>query len=1606
MRPKCILFLLVFLSLSVRIQAGRPAKQLAGMLSEVLAIEEIHPDSVYPYIQRIENLEIQTADAEQRVVCQLALARLYSERAVTAQYAGHEGWVGLSKQKFLQVFAQSELLARMRAASWVPVVKEGSGDEFFADDMLSVAWRTLCNTSVKSDSLPTYGDMIEHYTRQGKRRAAFLLAKDSLWAARVSASQMEGALLALRDRYADLDDVAQLYIPLSQCQGLDVEQRKSYLVEGLARYPKYKYRAELQNALLELTDPTFQWKGTSLLYPGKQYPWQFRVRNIGSVDFQGQRHAFPQGASDVAILEDSLLWTAPTQVGTFRINFLPRPLLATETKVEPIENKFRVSRLQLLSQPLPGDSLRLIVTDRQTGQPMKGVLVELFDNQSDDDSSPRLKRRTDQRGVAEIHLSSRMRGRLGVRLSTTDETDLPRQSLYAYASNRSQGSPWRALHLYSDRAIYRPGQQARVAVLTYERSGWDGFAYNCDSVELTLMDGQRKQVEQKCVAVDSLGVATALFQLPSDRRLGRWRIQARAFGKSGRKNDEPTTSTVIRVEQYKRPTFDVLFDDSLQFDTVRLFAKRYDGTPLRNARVTGRYSYNHGLRWGEGDAVAVDTFYTDAQGRLGMAIPRDTSAYSLNLTFDVLAPYGEQQQAKHTYRLRPWRPEPQKQCDSTFLVVCLQDTFDLAQPARLELHTDREQLWVYYTLAAQNRVWLDTLMCIPRGTTELRVPYDTCYGGGASACFATVVDERTFTKTTNLMLRQPDKHLRLHWDTFRDRTKPGEREQWRLTLLRPDGQPACGANVMATLYDASLDRLVSHDWRFNYSMSYNLSPRTFHQVSMPSGRGVLYANYLQKREKVPAGLTFACLNDDLFGVNAGGHSPVMFKSMALASRAMVTDADVKEEATMPMLATSEVQQTNVIEAKTEDAALSDEDTDEKMAALPVRENFQETAYFVANLRTDARGRTTMDFTLPESTTTWRLRGLAHTRDLLHLTFGEEIVAQKSLMAQLRLPRFLRVGDEAVVHGSLTNNSDQSQQVKALLQVTNRRTGQTVLSQSTAIRLEAHTDTTLAYLCPAVGGDSLLVRWTAQGQDCTDGEQQVLCVEPAGMEVTNTLPFTVEQTGRSEYSLETLFPEDATQRELRVEYTACPDQYALHALPALTQPRGSSVLSYAAAYYATRLAQHLGLNVPDSAEALRLRVAEMQRNDGGISWYPGMPSSRYISLEVATLLARLGMLTGRQTDGLLLQSITRYLLNDRSRVEKMSDTEALRTLYVVQRSGVTLGKAERRKTDSLVSVVKQLKPEELDVEQQALCAIVLKEQGMDARARHMVEAFLPRLVERPNQGTCIEWPQGPWRSIDRKLDAHVQMMEALHEVIPGAKQLPGMRRHLLCQKRTQVWDTPVHSANAIFALCQGMGDRKQGSGTPADVLSLTVDGQRTPINMVASGDSLGIVSQRIQPVTSARSLSVQKFSPGESWGAVMATFRQSVVDVEADTTGLAVRQGLPSEMKVGQCVKVMHRLMADADYEYVTLRVPRPAALEPVEQLSGCRWTDGLCYYMEVTDTSILYHVLSVPRGHYRLSTEYYVERPGVYHTGVATVVCTLAPEFQGRDSDGTLVIKE
>ena len=293
MRKALILILLYAMALPS--QAGKSqGRRLNDLLLSYMQVEDLHPDSLERNIDSLKRVRQQSQDAAEQAVYAAAIGRLYAARmnwrsVGTNLRDSSLVWYG-------RALADKQVLAQTKAKRWKPFVVIGRDEGYFGGDMLNVVWRSLVGSHRKAvrDTcrvLPKFDEMVDFYRTAGRREGALLLALDSLDDSGRRTSEAD--LLKIRDEYADLPLCAEVYLALgTEVEGTPFQHRK-WLEQGISRYPKYRRKSVLQNALTRLSDPLFQWDGPLEVYPGKQYVWKFTARNVRSVLINGEEHRFP-----------------------------------------------------------------------------------------------------------------------------------------------------------------------------------------------------------------------------------------------------------------------------------------------------------------------------------------------------------------------------------------------------------------------------------------------------------------------------------------------------------------------------------------------------------------------------------------------------------------------------------------------------------------------------------------------------------------------------------------------------------------------------------------------------------------------------------------------------------------------------------------------------------------------------------------------------------------------------------------------------------------------------------------------------------------------------------------------------------------------------------------------------------------------------------------------------------------------------------------------------------------------------------------------------------------------------------------------------------------
>ena len=990
------------------------------------------------------------------------------------------------------------------------------------------------------------------------------------------------------------------------------------------------------------------------------------------------------------------------------------------------------------------------------------------------------------------------------------------------------------------------------------------------------------------------------------------------------------------------------------------------------------------------------------------------------------------------------------------------------KPVTIQVGSSAPDVHIVYSVFAGEKVIESGAIDRSNQLINRQFTYKDNYENGLLLTFAWVKEGKCYTHTAQIKRPLPDKKLKLQWTTFRDRLKPGQQEEWTLTILDPQGKPV-DAQLMATLYDQSLDQLQAHQW--SLVPYYNL-PMPTSRWNFPS-RYQMSASASYDWKHVSEGkLVFSVFDHSVYPTPYYGRYHFT-RGAVMGSRMKMSKAAgmVMDEA-MPMMAMAEVEEEKAV-ATNDEAAETVAETPQGEGSVQVRENLNETAFFYPQLTTAADGSVALKFTLPESLTTWRLLGLAHTKDLCYGTIEGLSVAQKDVMIQPNVPRFLREGDAATISARIFNTSEKDLTGTAVLRFLNPETNAVVLEQKQAASMKAGGTTPVTFnidFSLFTPHSSLLIcQMTVSGADFSDGEQHYLPILPATSHVTVTVPVTQHHPGVTTVDLSKLVPADATQPKLTVEYTNQPAWLMTQALSVVGTPDNDNAISLAAAYYANSLGRHILAQNTQAKRTFQLwkqepdansltsaleknqelkdlllnetpwvldadneteqkqrmgdffdenlmqnrlqqsldKLRKLQRNNGAWSWWPEMPGSFYMTVSISEMLVRLNAMAGEQGEtaqmlNAAFKFMGREIIDEVKEMKKWEKKghkptfpsfKALQWLYLATLDGRELPADVQAANAYLMPLLKkEIKNQSLY--EKALTAIILSKTEPKLAAEY-VQSLKEYTVYREDMGRYYDTPRAGYSWFDYKIPTQTVAIEAMQRLTPAdTETITEMQRWLLQSKRTQAWDTPINSVNAVYAFLQG-----SNALAPQALSVLKVD--EKPLELPKATAAIGYVKTNVP--AESKTLTIEKSSEGTSWGAVYAQFMQPTKSVEATASGLTVTRELltKGELKVGDRIKVRITITADRDYDFVQLIDRRAACMEPVRQLSG--YTQGA--YCTPKDCSTNYYIDMLSKGKHVIETEYYIDRTGTYETGLCTVGCAYAPEFRGMAKSITITVK-
>lgn len=630
---------------------------LAAELRQAILWDAISPDSLAPAIKRMEVKASQTKDPMLQAVWYAALGKIYRENRydmlITKDEMEDFSANDKSAEYFRKALSQPELLASHYSTEYTPLTMKGMDGSTFNNDMLHLI-------GFEADTREAYQKMYTYYNKVGNRGAACLCAFE------ITQKDRQADVKEVRkSKYLNtIDSLIHVYQDIPQAGELAVEHYRfmegatdakpldklNYINYALNRWGGWSRMNVLRNAQKQLTEPQFTLLDFPMVLRPSQEEWvQVKVRNLQSLKMRISRlNITADNDYDVNDEDTYKLLLAKTSrlnqkdisksfyghptyeevKDSFEISGLPLGAYLLEvssdnTAILPQRAIFYVSDLALMAQQLPNDSHRYVVVSATTGQPIAGAKILLY-NQDYDYAKKKDKRTvlarltTDENGEASY---KNVDG--NILISTDKDQYTPARYTYLFRGKYYEPKDYtKKAEIFTDRSIYRPGQTIHANAVCWQMvKGMDAKALENEEINFVLRDAHSKVIAEKKVTTDEYGSAAVDFALPQGGLTGQYSIQTKGVG----------SSTYFRVEEYKRPTFEITFPEVNQKYTwgdtvvVKGTAKTYAGVPVQGAKVSYNVTRRNQLWWwgsrSDYSTVKIGEGVTGEDGTFEVEIP-------------------------------------------------------------------------------------------------------------------------------------------------------------------------------------------------------------------------------------------------------------------------------------------------------------------------------------------------------------------------------------------------------------------------------------------------------------------------------------------------------------------------------------------------------------------------------------------------------------------------------------------------------------------------------------------------------------------------------------------------------------------------------------------------------------------------------------------------------------------------------------------------------------------------------------------------------------------------------------------------------------------------
>lgn len=1022
---------------------------------------------------------------------------------------------------------------------------------------------------------------------------------------------------------------------------------------------------------------------------------------------------------------------------------------------------------------------------------------------------------------------------------------------------------------------------------------------------------------------------------------------------------------------------------------------------------------------------------------------------------------------------------------------------EVGEEITLSISSADKSTYVYYEVVNNNISKIKKWIKLSNSQKNIKIPVKEEYRGGFSIFAIAIKDNRIYSLSENISVPYQNKKLDIKLETFRDYLTPGANEEWNITINDATGKGAV-AELLASMYDASLDKFAVNSWDFNLRKSKqgnyswkNSSFNTKNSITYSPNSNTYIKPY---NEKYP--------DFDWFGFHY--YNPVY-----------VLRSSVNNETSQKAVGSMDIKDNDVDELQVVDASAQPEvdiKQNKETDLIPLRANFNETAFFYPQLKTDEEGKTIISFKTPDALTEWKIMLLAHDKELKIGKLIKNIKAKKELMLMPNTPRFVRQGDELIFTSKVVNLSENDMNVAVeieffdALSVNKLNISEDELSKN--VTIEAKSNTSLSWKINIPDNISMLTyRIKAKSEKFTDGEERSIPVLTNRMLVTETMPMFINANQNKTYVFKDIDKKLKASKSIKnysytIEITSNPVWYAIQALPYIAENDNKSIISLFNRYYSNSISayivnsnpkiktvfEHWKQLSPDSflsklqkntelksavleatpwvmeseneeEQMYRLgvlfdlnklsndkmnsldKLENMQLPSGAWPWFNGMQEDEYTTQKIVLGFARLydrGIINikdNRSQQNMIKKALKyldkelakdyNYLKKNHPQALSSDNLSSSKIQYLYLRSLLIKEfPMDDDNSSAFNYYLAQAKKYWLKKNNylQAMIAISLNRLSYRNEAEGITRSLEERAITSEEMG--IYWKQrNSWYWYEAPVETQAMIIEAFIEIQNQKDLINQMKVWLLKQKQTQSWATSSASVEAVFALLKNDGQRLINDSK--DVLVKVGEKPLTPQDNHIKEAGTGYFKTVWKDAEFNGDLSkIELQNPNDNiaWGAAYWQYFEDIDKVLPGNSNLSVEKKLFVErftdngtvivpLETGQKLKVGDKLFSriiirsDRDMEFVHLKDMRSSALEPVNNISGYKYSGGLGYYENIKDVQTDFFIRYLRKGTYVLEYPDFVTQKGKFSNGIANIQSMYAPEFSAHSQGIALEVE-